>query len=138
MPYIFFPRMCKAWVVRLFADLKNSYVQIQVLLMSALLVFSFCKRVTRAWIGFRSMAPFYQGGGLISGILPLVQMATRPDYLLLLDNFLQYIILSAGTIMNKHAQFLILKIWSKKVGLMNVYAPNSVSERAYLWLSLSE
>ena len=40
--------------------------------------------------------------------------------------------------MNKRAQFLIKKIGSQKVGLMNIYAPNSSSTRAGLWLSLAE
>ena len=46
--------------------------------------------------------------------------------------------MSASTIMHKRAQFLIVKIGSKKVGLMNIDAHNSTSERACLWLSLSE
>ena len=55
-----------------------------------------------------------------------------------LRQHLQSIILSAGTVMNKRAQFLIIKIGSQKVGLMNIYAPNSASARASFWLSLVE
>ena len=40
--------------------------------------------------------------------------------------------------MNKRAQFLIIKIGSQKVGLMNIYAPNSASARASFWPSLVE
>ena len=40
--------------------------------------------------------------------------------------------------MNKQAQFLIVKIGSLNVGLMNFHAPNSALERACLWLSLLE
>ena len=47
-------------------------------------------------------------------------------------------IVSAATTMNKRAQILILKRGSQKVGLMNLYASNSASERADLWLSLSD
>mgnify|MGYP000704014472 CR=1 FL=1 len=42
-----------------------------------------------------------------------------------LRQHLQYSILSTGTFMNKRAQFLIVKIGSHKVGLMNLYARNS-------------
>ena len=45
-------------------------------------------------------------------------------------------IVSTTTTMNKRAQFLILKRESQKVGLMNLYAPNSASKRADLSLSL--
>ena len=55
-----------------------------------------------------------------------------------LRQHLQSIILSAGTVMNKRAQFLIIKIGSQKVGLMNIYAPNSMSVRAGIWLFLVE
>ena len=46
--------------------------------------------------------------------------------------------MSTTTIMNKRAQFFILKGGSHKVGLMNLYASNSESERENLWLSLSD
>ena len=41
-----------------------------------------------------------------------------------LRQHLPSIILSACTIMNKHTQFLIVKIEFKNVSLMNIYAPN--------------
>ena len=62
--------------------------------------------------------------------------AVRLDSALLLDNNCTLIV-SATTIMNKWLQFLILKIGPQKVGHMNLYAPNSASERVGLWLSLS-
>ena len=48
------------------------------------------------------------------------------------------IIVSAGTILNKRAQFLILQIGPQKTGIINLYASNSASERASFWISLSE
>ena len=46
--------------------------------------------------------------------------------------------MSTTTIMNKQAQFLIVKIGTRKVGMVNLYAPNSVLERAGVWLSLCD
>ena len=67
----------------------------------------------------------------------LVVTCYATDYELLLNNIWS-IIVSAATIMNKRAQFLIVKIGSQKVGLMNLCAPNSTSERAGVWSSLCD
>ena len=48
------------------------------------------------------------------------------------------IIVLAGTILNKRAQFLILQIGPQKTSIINLYASNSASERASFWISLSE
>ena len=48
------------------------------------------------------------------------------------------IIVSAGTMSNKRAQFLIPQIGAQKTGIINLYASNSASERDSFWISLSE
>ena len=48
------------------------------------------------------------------------------------------IIVSAGTILNKRAQILILQIGPQKIDIINLYASNTLSERASFWISLCE
>ena len=106
--------------------------------MLVLLTFSFCKSITYAGIEFRSLAPFYQDGGFIFWVPAFGPNGHQAGLCTALRQHLHSSILSAGTIMHKRAQFHIIKIGSQKVGLMNIYAPNSALERACLWMSLSE
>ena len=45
-------------------------------------------------------------------------------------------IVDKGFLQGGRAQFIVLKILEKKVGFLNVYAPNSATGRAQFWCQL--
>ena len=46
------------------------------------------------------------------------------------------LIVDKGCLQGGQAQFIVFKLQEKKVGLLNVYAPNSTRERAQFWCKL--
>ena len=46
------------------------------------------------------------------------------------------LIIDKGFLQGNRAQFIVLKLLEKKVGFLNVYAPNSTRGRAQIWCQL--
>ena len=46
------------------------------------------------------------------------------------------LIIDKGFLQGGRAQFIVLKLLVKKVGFLNVYAPNSTRGRAQIWCQL--
>ena len=48
----------------------------------------------------------------------------------------QVTILDVGNLLLGRAQYVIMKFYNKKVGFLNLYAPNSSRERLKMWIEL--